>query len=67
MIAYGLMTYLSPGEWPFWLAAGIMWELFECYTMCWSKYKFGCSGVYDIITNLAGIAVAMWILHIDYK
>jgi hypothetical protein len=69
ILAYMTLTIVSPGQWPFWLAIGILWEWFECYTFCFKKYKFfgkyklpiSCSGFYDITANIAGIAIAMWI------
>ncbi len=59
-----MITTLSPGQWPFWLAIGIMWELTECYLQSTHKYlpfPIKCNGVYDIVANLAGIGIAMWI------
>ena len=60
-IAYLSLVLLSPGQWAFWLATGILWELFECYTFCWPNGVISCSGYYDILANLCGIAVGMWI------
>jgi len=66
ILCYFLLTFVSPDQWPFWLAIGIAWELFECYYSCrlneqFAKKWISCSGMYDITANLAGIAIAMWI------
>jgi len=61
IIAFMIMTLLSPGQWAFWIAAGILWEFFECYMYCWDVKKLGCNGYYDIIANIAGVAIGMWI------
>lgn len=64
ILCYFTVTLVSPGQWPFWFAIGIMWELFECYYSCNlinKGYPISCSGMYDITANLAGIAIAMWI------
>jgi hypothetical protein len=64
ILCYFAVTLVSPGQWPFWLAIGITWELFECYLSCsLSKQQFpiSCSGMYDITANLAGMAIAMWV------
>jgi hypothetical protein len=68
VFAYFLIAFVSPGQWPFWIALGILWEWFECYTICFEKYKSIkiCGGVYDIVANIAGISIAMWI-HNSYK
>lgn len=62
ILAYFLATFLSPGQWPYWLAIGLLWETFECYYSCnFSLFKIRCGGIYDIVANVAGIAVAMWL------
>lgn len=63
VFCYMILTLVAPGQWPFWLALGFLWEWFECYTMCFEKrgIPIGCSGIYDVVANVAGIAVAMWI------
>jgi hypothetical protein len=64
VLCYFIITFVSPGQWPFWLAIGIMWELFECYGSCKlvkKGFPISCSGLYDITANIAGIAIAMWI------
>jgi hypothetical protein len=64
ILCYFAITLVSPGQWPFWLAIGITWELFECYFSCKlinKGWPIGCNGMYDIIANIAGIAIAMWI------
>ena len=64
ILCYLIITLVSPGQWAFWLAIGITWELFECYLSCnyiKKGYPITCSGMYDIMANLAGIAIAMWI------
>lgn len=64
ILCYFAITFVSPGQWPFWLAIGVTWELFECYLSCKlieKDYPITCSGMYDITANLAGIAIAMWI------
>jgi hypothetical protein len=64
ILCYFAIAFVSPGQWPFWLAIGITWELFECYLSCGMTkkgYPITCSGMYDITANLAGIAIAMWI------
>jgi hypothetical protein len=64
ILCYFTLAFVSPGQWPFWLAIGITWELFECYLSCGlikKGYPITCSGMYDITANLAGIAIAMWI------
>jgi len=63
--AYFALTMVSPGEWPFWLAIGIMFEFFECFLICWDPKMIGCNGYHDVVTNLAGIACAMWIKNND--
>ena len=74
IILYFIVTYLSPGQWPFWLALGILWEFFECYTLCWNKIKIlesninipiGCSGFYDIYANIIGISLALLVLFFN--
>lgn len=64
ILCYFVITLVSPGQWPFWLGIGILWELFECYLSCGfikKGYPITCSGMYDITANIAGIAIAMWI------
>ncbi len=62
ILCYFAITFVSPAEWPFWLAIGILWELFECYgPMCKIMVPISCSGFYDITANIAGIALAMWL------
>jgi len=74
ILCYFTLTLVSPGQWPFWLAAGILWEWFECYsktacgitkgtTVFGTKLRIpiNCSGFYDITANMAGIAIAMWL------
>lgn len=66
IVCYFALTLVSPGQWPFWLAIGIAWELFECYFSCgriknYLPIPIGCNGMYDIVANIAGIAIAMWI------
>jgi hypothetical protein len=67
ILCYMSITLVSPGQWPFWLAIGILWEWFECYgsscNLKIGKFKvpISCSGFYDITANLAGIAIAHWI------
>lgn len=55
-----ILTLVSPGQWALWLAIGIAWEWFECYTFCF-KDLVSCSGMYDVTANIAGVAIAMWI------
>lgn len=31
VLLYFTLTFISPGQWPFWLAIGILWEWYECY------------------------------------
>jgi hypothetical protein len=64
ILCYFTVTLVSPAQWPFWLAIGITWELFECYYSCGlvkKGFPIGCNGMYDITANIAGIAIAMWI------
>lgn len=64
ILCYFAVTLVSPGQWPFWLAIGITWEMFECYLSCSlvrKGFPITCSGFYDVTANLAGIAIAMWI------
>jgi len=65
ILCYFSLTLASPGQWPFWLAIGITWELFECYLSCGAikrwKVPITCSGMYDITANIAGIFIALWI------
>jgi hypothetical protein len=61
ILCYFVLTFVSPGQWPFWLAIGILWEWFECYGPCMKNLPITCSGSYDITANLAGTAIAMWI------
>lgn len=65
ILCYFTATLLSPGQWPFWMAIGILWEFTEGYTICWPKrgIPVGFSGYTDIIANLAGISIAMWIRY----
>lgn len=65
VLFYFTLTYVSPGQWPFWVALGITWEFIECYTICWKKYNLPikCSGYYDLTMNFVGVATAMWIKH----
>lgn len=77
MLSYFALAFVAPGQWPFWLAIGVSWEFFECYRPRTNsgvlKYLFGpgrtsCNGMSDIITNLAGISIAMWIRsEVDVK
>jgi len=66
-LAYFALTIVCPGQWPFWLCIGILWEYCECYTFCWKKVLSNgknnscCTGYIDVLANIAGIAVAMWI------
>lgn len=63
ILCYFILTLVSPGQWPFWLAIGITWELFECYLSCGAieklKLPITCSGMYDITANLFGISAAL--------
>ena len=62
ILCYFAITLVSPGQWPFWLAISILWELFECYgPSCGLKIPISCSGMYDITANLAGMGIAMFI------
>jgi hypothetical protein len=64
-ILYMCLAIISPGQWSFWIALGILWEFIECYTICWKRIgiPMGCNGYPDIMTNLAGVAVGMWIKY----
>jgi hypothetical protein len=69
ILAYGLITFVSPGQWPFWIALGFLWEWFEFYIINILKINndmvlYG--GAYDIMANITGVAIAMWI-HDNYK
>lgn len=65
ILLYFILTYVSPGQWAFWMALGILWELIECHTLCWSKFGIParCSGYYDIAMNFIGISSAIWIKY----
>lgn len=58
-VLYFTLTLVSPGQWPFWMALGLAWEFIECYMFCADLYI--CNGIYDIMANIAGIFVALWI------
>jgi len=55
---YFLLTFFSPKEWPFWLAASVLWEGYECWTTCLNKEET-CSGFLDIMINVAGTFTAL--------
>lgn len=55
---YFLLTFFSPKEWPFWLSAGVFWEGLECWSWCMDS-SAACSGFFDIMVNLAGVASAL--------
>lgn len=69
MLTYFTLAFVAPGQWPFWLAIGVAWEWFECYRpICMKKGFTSCNGMSDIIANLAGISIAMWIRsEVDVK
>lgn len=62
-LAYFVATILSPSQWPFWFAIGVLWEFVEGYTVCWPKNNIPMefNGYPDIVSNIAGISTAMWI------
>lgn len=56
---------------------GVLWEWIECYgPACYINklvnsfntsrstelIKVGCSGIYDIVANVAGVSIAIWVL-----
>ena len=63
VLAYMMLAIVSPGQWPLWLSIGLLWEWLECYTFCFSKrgIPIGCSGMYDVLANIAGIGIGLWI------
>jgi hypothetical protein len=63
VIAYMGLTLLAPEQWPFWLSIGILWEYLECYFYCWDPKLLVCNGYNDIIANIAGISIGMWIRY----
>lgn len=50
VIAFMILTYISPNQWPFWV--GILWEWLECYgPTC--NLRISCSGLYDIMAGIS--------------
>ncbi len=53
VLLYYILTLILPNHWPIILAIGILWEYFECYSIC--HKSFGCNGLPDILCNSVGI------------
>jgi len=65
LASHGLMHVLlgvfAPALWPFSMAAGILWEFVECYSLDWEAVcdAIQCNGAKDVAVNTLGLGIGV--------